>query len=954
MITSFKTLFLYFVLMACLPSYVMAQLTPLPSAPQNSSSFNFSQWPKTMTERFYSEIPELKIQYPNEQDLDIILKRAFSLYSFDDLKIVKSQDKYYLVGTITSQVQEIEFVAPKQISKEELQESITLSLSDALNESKVEQAIQKLVDVLKNKGYRNPQVKSEYQVSDSVHKKLVFKVLPGVQTKISQIEIQGLPQPDKESLEKNLFWVASGKVLTEDVVKETQAKLRSLLSQSGYFLVNIPTPQIFFSADDSKARLLYRFANKNKYKVEIIGSRKYSETHLYLDVLKLDNYFASESNFGAELSEKLRQFYNEHGYDLAEINYFERKEKDRIVLTLNVDEGPRVYIDQVQIQGQLSRSEQYYRDRFYSLSSLKVQDKLLVRDDIEKAAKNLITSLQNEGYVSARLKRLQFTSETQKPHAGIIILQIDEGLPTLIQKITFAGNKSMDAQALLKATSLQPGEKLNLTQLETGIFNLKRFYADHGHIEIKVLNDAENKSQNAAEDFSHIVKYNQDYTEAELHFDIQEGPQVHVSSIVLEGNQLTRDKIIFTELDFKQGDILTPSKIQESSARLQKTGLFSSIEITTLEANTDQKDRTVLVKVFERKPILITAGIGATNENERTFHAYLGAAHRNLGGWGRGLSSRAEIKYNDVFLKFLEHKITLGYLEPYLFDTRARFRVNYTAATSVTDVNLRKQTIENSAVWAVEQDFTSHLTGIWDIYNISNYVEKGIKPQDEIDHNYSSQDFVIASTGPTVDIDYRDNIINPTSGSFSRFSVEYASHFLGNNKVDDFARMSGQTTWYFPFAEKQIVWANSLRGGYIKPVGSTNEGIPYDKRGFNLGGRSTIRGYESTEFFPSTNPKNPENIGTSYRLKTPASFQLIKSELRFPLMPKYDLSAAVFYDGGQIIIDGMIFDDQYRDSVGIGLRYATPVGPLSLEYAHKLDKKPYESEGAFHLSVGVF
>ena len=77
-------------------------------------------------------------------------------------------------------------------------------------------------------------------------------------------------------------------------------------------------------------------------------------------------------------------------------------------------------------------------------------------------------------------------------------------------------------------------------------------------------------------------------------------------------------------------------------------------------------------------------------------------------------------------------------------------------------------------------------------------------------------------------------------------------------------------------------------------------------------------------------------------------------ELRFPIIAKSELMGAFFYDGGQVLVDGFGFEDKWRDAVGVGLRYNTPIGPLNLEYAQKLDRKEDEDEGAFHLSVGVF
>lgn len=911
--------------------------------------FNLTEWPIEVRKSFDQMLPEIKNKSFTENELNNILKKVNSLYSFDNLKIIEKDKQLYLIGTLTSKVADLVFNSDSSdLNSDELKSVITLSLEDAENENKVIQSIEKLKSYFKNLGYRNSKINFKYETKNNLNRNLVFDIKLGQKTLISQIQVTGLDLQTQKEIEKQIYWYGVGDILSDDKIKALTAKMRNFVSSNGYYLVQVQSPQIFYSADDSEARLVFKLVFKTKYKVEILGAKSYSNIYLATDILNLENYFSTENNFGAELSEKLRQFYYDKGYSLFEVTYFERKQNETIVLTLNIDEGEQILIENVLVKGQLSRPESYYKNQFFNLASQKIHDRLWIRSDADQTGKNLITSLQNEGFISAKLIRIDTLKNSKHKNKVDLVVTLEEGQRTFIESIDILNNTAFTKELLLSKMGLKEDQPLNLNQLEKAINLLKSFYAENGYIEVQVTNEKMNSNGD------NVVVYSTDYSKARLTFKLSEGVPITVGSIVLYGNKLTHDKLILTELEFKPGDILTPQKIEESVSRLQKTGHFASIDIYSLEPNSTVRDRTVVVKLTERKPILLTFGIGATNENERTFHAYLGAAHRNFGGWGRGLSGRAELNYNDVFLKFLEKKITLGYLEPYLFDTRTRFRINYTTQVNVTDVNLRKQTIANSVIWSLEQDFTSHVTGIWDVYNITNYVEKGMTTQDEIDNNYSGQDYVIAATGPTLDIDFRDQILNPQKGHFSRLSLEFASGKIGSNKVDDYARLTGQTTLYIPFAENKTVWANSIRGGYTTPIGETNSGIPYDKKGFILGGRSTIRGFESNEFFPTSSSSNPESLGANYRFTSPTTFQLIKSELRFPFSSKQEISAAVFYDGGRVIIDGVHFDDSYRDSLGIGLRYATPVGPLNLEYAHKLDRKPYESEGAFHLSVGVF
>jgi outer membrane protein insertion porin family len=907
-------------------------------------AFDLTEWPAEIVNSFYKNIPEIQNKKFTEYELNDILKKIAAGYPIDNLKIILKNNNLYLLGTKNSKIIAINYNMTGNLNSEDFKSLVGLSLEDSQNKAKIVQAEDKIRTYLKNLGYRNIKISTSYQTVENLARVLNFNIEPGAKTIISGIVISGFESAtENKKFEDLIYWSGVGSVLSDDKIKAITQKLRVQLSQSGYYLVATGSPQITFNQDDTEGRLIYKLKGKPQYAVEILGAKNYSSLYLMTDVLAMNSYFSTENNFGAELSEKLRSFYLDKGFSQFQITYYERIENKKIILSLVINEGRKTLIENIHFNGQISRPENFYLQHYLDLASQKIQDHVWVKTESDQAGKNLITSLQNEGFVSAKLNRIEtLPSKTNPDHVNVNV-RLDEGQPVVIESIRFENNETYSDSVLLKKMGLSIGQKLNLNELEKALLQLKLFYTENGFIEAQILNVKNN-----------LITYNAESTAAQILIELNEGVPITVGSIVLDGNQLTHGKLILTELEFRPGDLLTPQKIDESISRLQKTGHFTSINIYSLEPNSKLKERTIVVKVSERKPILLTFGIGATNENERTFHTYGGLAHRNFGGWGRGLSGRGELNYNDVFLKFLEQKITLGYLEPYLFDTRMRFRINYTTQVNVSDINLRKQTIANSAVWAVEQDFTSHITGIWDIYNITNYVEKGINPEDEIKYKYTGQDFAIALTGPTVDIDYRDQILNPQKGHFTRLSLEYASESLGNHKVDDFIRSTAQSTVYFPLMRDQIIWANSVRGGYVTPVGATLYGIPYDKKGFILGGRSTIRGFESIEFFPTSDSANSESLGANYKFTAPASFQLIKSEFRFPLFPKQDISAAIFYDGGQVLIDNVKFSDPYRDVIGIGFRYSTPVGPLNLEYAHKLDRKPSESEGAFHLSVGVF
>ena len=128
---------------------------------------------------------------------------------------------------------------------------------------------------------------------------------------------------------------------------------------------------------------------------------------------------------------------------------------------------------------------------------------------------------------------------------------------------------------------------------------------------------------------------------------------------------------------------------------------------------------------------------------------------------------------------------------------------------------------------------------------------------------------------------------------------------------------------------------------YIEYFGKTDE-LPVNKR-FFLGGRTTVRGYERDQI----GPKGED--GTVIGGDLMANF---KVELRFPI--KGDFGGALFWDAGQVWRSDAASIDlgDLRSAAGFGLRYRTPVGPVSIDVGFKLDRKEGEDLSKWHFTIG--
>ena len=894
--------------------------------------------------KVYAKNPALKNGNWTQEDLDDLIQILVRDEQYDSVNILRESDNTYrlAIGKIR-RIGSLTFQGNTAISEADLRRETGLAEKMPFDPNLLVQAGESIRSHYETLGFPKAQVDLKYNDSASNDVGIDVIVREGPRTMIDQFKIQ-TANPDLEKFLLKVLKKYRNEPLTEKTLVEMRATAREKLSAAGYWRADLPDPQVTRNFEESKATLGFKIDKPEQYTFETDGARQMSRFHM-IELLQLEKYYSANPNVAGEFASKVHHLYLSQGYARAEV---EGEERDGVrpftkVIRLKITEGPRIRIRKMDFSGSFSQSEKVYADFLKEHSSETVNDGFYVKDDIDVGLKNLVTNLWNQGYLRAKVISTRTIYDKEREYISLLV-NLDEGPLTQVQRVTFEGNKSIPDADLLKVVALEPGKPLRLFALDEAVLAVKQYYQNRGFLEMSLLDEKES-----------LVTYNEDNTLVHLNFKIQEGPQVKVASILIEGNNLTRDYVIMKELEFKKGDILTPQKIDESISRLQRLGYFSLVEIKTLEEKTQIADRTVVVKVSDRDPGLFNFGAGVTNERRLTLRGYTGIAYRNLWGTGRGVSARLEGNYNIADIKFPEYKITLGYLEPYLFDSRTRGRINLVENVAVNNLDTTLASEVKQITYSLEQDITSHVLAIWDVWSLATVRDFYIsgpfqdKEKDAIE---------ITDTAITLDLDYRDHPFNPSSGTFTRFNTEYAAPWLGGTDTIEYTRSFASFTYYQSINHvPNLVWANSIRGGYLKNLSTKSDGaIPYDKKGFLVGGQSTIRGFTPDEAFPNS---YDFNSSTDFSLKGTATMELFKSELRFPIWN--NIGGALFYDGGRVQIGGPIlagqdFDESWRESIGIAARYMTPVGPVSLEYAWKLRPRGdrHENPSMFSFSIGTF
>lgn len=906
----------------------------------------FPGFTQTTLDGIHKKIPSLREGTWKASDLDLLIQHLVAVEQYDSARIVKESESVYrvVVGRVR-RIAKLDFTGNTAVGESELRQETGLAEKTPFDPGLLVEAGEKIRSLYESLGFPKTQVDLQYTDSQETEVNVSVAVREGPRTQIEDIRLQSANPEIEKSLSRVLRRYR-GQPLMERTLAEIRGRARERLSADGFWRTELPDPTVTTNFEETKATVTYKIDRADQYFLETSGNRKILKSTM-ADHLGLDQYYSANPNIAAEIGSKVKALYLSKGYARADVvaDDIEGGRPFTRRIQLEIQEGPLVEIEKFEFSGSFSQGERSYVKFLREHSSPEIKAGHYVKDDLDLGLKNLVTDRWNQGFLRAKIVSTRTVYNKERDKVTILV-NFDEGPLTQVESITFEGNANKPTAELLGILGLEQGKPLRLSALDEAILRLKQTYHNQGFLEMQLLNEREG-----------LVSYNEDNTLVRLNFQISEGPQVRVASIVIEGNSLTRDEVILKELEFGKGDILTPQLIEESISRLQRLGHFSTVDIRTLEEKTQIAERTVVVKVTDRDPGLFNFGIGVNNERGLTVRGYTGIAYRNIAGTGRGVSARIDANYNVNDIRYLERKITLGYLEPYLLDTRVRGRLNMVREISVSDFDQRQASEINQTTWSLEQDVTSNVLVIWDVLSIATVNDF------YIDGNERFSELDIGSTALTMDLDFRDHPFNPSTGTFTRLTTEYGSPALFSTRTIEYSRSYGSFTHYLGLGRTPgLVWANSVRAGYLRNLSGHEDGaVPYDKKGFLLGGQSTIRGFTPNEAFPNRSDFGLSDERTNFNLKGAASMTLFKSELRFPVWG--NIGGALFYDGGQVKIHGendlsTALENAlgWRESVGVSARYVTPVGAVSLEYGWKIRPRSSRSESPseFHFSIGTF
>lgn len=546
-----------------------------------------------------------------------------------------------------------------------------------------------------------------------------------------------------------------------------------------------------------------------------------------------------------------------------------------------------------------------------------------LQDDLDRIRSHYISN----GFIDANVSEERRVKLDEKK-VDIEIL-IYEGQKTHVSEITVRGVHILSEKDVRHQLKMKAGDPFNSNRIDDFEAYLKDAYARRGY-PYMVLTP--------------VFRFNHERDSVEVVLEVTEGKLTRFGEFTVAGNERVDESVILRALTIENGKVFNPQKLQESQENVYQIGLFRSVFFNVQGIDEEKDTLDILIEVKENDFRSFGFGLG--------YGSLQGI--RTSGEWGQAnLFKRAEKMIARVefttqpFEKSSPYNRTNSYAfslsEPFFFFSRAKSlwtvsyqdfdfdsfdKVGKSGGLLLSRFYTRKKRV--SLHFLIEESEIS------DVDSTENEVPEDIL-RNIGRHLRNSLELSYIR-------DRSDDIFNPTTGEVLKLSTTLAGGPLIGER--DYYRIMGEYSVYrgVTVLGSRITLASHVKVGLVREFG-TSDPVPPEEQ-FSIGGANSLRGYEEL------------GIGLlSERERRDGNYLIqFNIESRFPIWRALD--GVLFFDTGNI------YDKDNRDfirrkpfllsSAGLGLRYRTPIGPVRVEQAVRLDENfgTKKMLSRLHISVG--
>lgn len=883
--------------------------------------------------------------------------------------------------------------------------AMQLSLGQTYREGDLEDALGRLKDTLQEDGLYEAKVAVEKRPHPETHQlDIIVKVTPGPRVRLAKVDLQNNTEyRDAELLKR--FKLRQGSELTIAKVQSATSRIRKFLEKQGHLSERVSVRRGAYNAATNSLSLSLDVIAGPTVRLTVVGAkfsrgelRKlipiYQEASVDVDLLEegkrnMRERLEREGFFDATVD------YTLTGDTANTVNADMKSSLETI--TYKVDRGIRYKSLRIEIVGNHYFSKQLLLSRLSIIPSSFMTRPRFSRRLLDSDVLSMKGLYGANGFLSATV--VGSTPSDQGKGELLVRFEINEGKQTLVSSLKLEGMSAITEEELRGVLGSLPGQPYSEISIASDRDNILALYFNQGFPNATfswtavpdtavetVKEDRENSAGEAGKGAEAARDASGNSLERavpmKLIYKISEGSQVMVRRVLLSGYKHTRRKIIQRQIKLKAGEPLREGDVVESQQKLYNLGVFNRVTIDAQNQNGTDPDKDVVVLVEEAKRYTIAYGGGfevqrLASTTDPTGGEIEASPRGILELSKQDLTGRADTLSLKLRGSTIQGRALLAYNSP---ETLNQENLSLQATAYVEksqDINTFTQTRYEGNLQITDR--LSSRASLLFRYAFRKVTLSNLNvPQEEVPLFY--QPTLVSEFSVSWFRDTRDNPADASKGSFNTADFSVAGTALGSSA--SFIRLFLQNSTYHTIS-RNWSFARSVRLGILQPYASTEtlsfpaqtgtpspQLIPLPERLFGGGGTS-LRGF-------ALNQAGPRDALTGFPVGGQAMV-ILNQELRFPLkLPVIgsSLGGAFFYDGGNVYsrLDRFTFRwsppepifkpaypgaapgrfnpttceynctnelNYFSNTIGFGLRYATPVGPIRIDLGYGLNRPEF-------------
>jgi len=866
--------------------------------------------------------------------------------------------------------------AVKRFTYARLLQAVDLPDQNVYQQSQMPKAEDALHKLFESYGYFQAKVQTEVQ-NDDVNQlaNIVFHVQLGKHAGIGKVDITGPPPSEDRKLEHTVRSLRArftggllkpGKGYTPTRLKSAVALIKRELGKEHHPASTVKVNPPTYHADTNRADISISVDTGPVVDIKVVGARlswiPFLSSRRQKQLIPIYEENSIDPDLVAEGQRNLANYFQQKGYFDVKVHTNFQQQNGKVLLVYTIDKGKKHYVADISFRGN------HHIDSSDLKAMAAVRQKttwMLMFSHGKFSQKLLRDSVKGiEGlYKEHGFEDVKVTPDVVDREPKIYVtFNVAEGDRTIVSSLKVSGNQALSTNQLRPKTGfeLEEGKPFSPKSMSDDRNNIAAKYLDRGYLnsDVKTI----------------VSRHPDDPHQVDVTYQITEDQQVRISKVLYMGQKHTKLDLINMSTNMGPEQPLSEGKLLQAESELYNLGIFDWASVGPRRQITTQPQEETLVKVHESKRNTITYGFGMEISrrggnipagtvavpglptvntkgvnlfpSEKTFVSPRGSiefTRRNMRGEG-------ETAAVSLLVARLDQRFLFTYTDPHFR------RSSWQALTSLSGERNSENPLFIAELEDASLEFQRYLDRLKTLQFQVRYdfnhtlLSQVLVPQLVLP---SDRNVKLSYVSGTIIRDTRDKPLDAHHGIFQTVDLRIVPTAFGSSA--NFTRLLTQNAYYKPLPAG-IVFANSIRLGLAAPFSNSN--VPTSER-FFAGGGTTLRGFPINEAGPIRQvPFCPPGQSTGCPLvPVPVGGNqlfIFNSELRYPIPIMNNLGGVVFYDGGNVYrrINFADFMRNYSNTVGIGLRYSTPIGPIRIDIGRNLNPPPGISATQFFITLG--